>query len=102
MISPVTKVAELEQILSWSTFQIHSKVQLFILSPHQLLCSVYRVNNLRILLVEVSEDMDTNLLPFLLFLALQLYSRIRLSFQFLFLFSFRLPCYTVEQHWLNT
>jgi hypothetical protein len=46
--------------------------------------------------------MVTNLLPFLLFLALQLYCRIRLSFQFLFLFSFRLPCYIVEQHRLNT
>ena len=46
--------------------------------------------------------MVTNLLPFLLFLALQLYCRIRLSFQFLFLFSFRLPCYIVEQHRSNT
>lgn len=46
--------------------------------------------------------MVTNLLPFLLFLALQLYCRIRLSSQFLFLFSFRLPCYIVEQHTLNT
>jgi hypothetical protein len=55
-----------------------------------------------ILLFEVSQDAVTNLLPFLLFLALQLYCRIRLSFQFWFLFSFRLPCYTVEQHRLNT
>jgi hypothetical protein len=46
--------------------------------------------------------MFTNLLLFLLFLALQWYCRIRLSFQFLFLFSFRLPCYIVEQHRLNT
>src|SRR4030095_3340288 len=45
--------------------------------------------------------MVTNLLPFLLFLALELYCLIRLSSQFLFLFSFRLPCYTVEQHTLN-